>query len=331
MIWLRLIIVFAFLRTGVSGSDVVNFSETAYDFGTVRQGEQLTHVFTFQNSSNMPVTIQRVELDLPGISARFQPNIEPGQKGRVIISWDTSHVTGAMQELAIVSFAGDSPPLPLTLKAVVQPPIEVLPYPAIFLSAFQGEGKETRLRIINHEPSPLKISLEQVGSDLVKASVKAEQPGRIYELLVRPGAKTGPGRYEDQLTLVSDNPGTPAIKIPVHMFIKPDLYPNPEAIDFGAVRMDELRNPSTSKLLAQTFLLKKRTGNFAITRISTDVSMIKVIRSPDQGGESIYRIDLALNPQSVKEGDFEGTVMIKTSDARFPEIRVPLRGTILSK
>jgi hypothetical protein len=59
--------------------------------------------------------------------------------------------------------------------------------------------------------------------------------------------------------------------------------------------------------------------------------MIKVMRSPDQGNASIYRIDLALNPQSVKEGDFEGTVMIRTSDARFPEIRVPLRGTILSK
>jgi hypothetical protein len=47
-----------------------------------------------------------------------------------------------MQELAIVSLDGNSPPLSLTLKAVVQPPIEILPYPAVFLSAFFGERKK---------------------------------------------------------------------------------------------------------------------------------------------------------------------------------------------
>src|SRR5262249_4181711 len=288
-----------------------------------------THVFTLQNSTDMPMMIQRVDLDLPGISARFQPRIEARQEGRITIVWDTSHVAGAMQELAIVSFAGNSPPLTLTLDAVVQPPIEILPYPAIFLSAFQGENKEARAQIINHENNSLKISLTHTGSDLFRPSLELKQPGKIYELVVRPRTNAHPGQYEGQITLISDNPGLPAITIPVHILIKPDLYSNPDAITFGAVRIDELQNPATSKLLTQTFLLNKRTGTFAITRVSTDLDLVTVTRIPGHGKASTYRIDVALNPQSAKAGSFEGTVKIETSDGRFPEIRVPVKGAIL--
>src|SRR5262249_8833331 len=98
MTWPRLIIATLFLCTGALSAEAVRSAESSYDFGIVRQGEKLTHVFTLQNSTDMPMMIQRVDLDLPGISARFQPKIDARQEGRITILWDTSHVAGAMQE-----------------------------------------------------------------------------------------------------------------------------------------------------------------------------------------------------------------------------------------
>jgi len=118
----------------------------------------------------------------------------------------------------------------------------------------------------------------------------------------------------------------PVITIPVHIFIKSDLYANPEAIDFGAIQMDQLRNPATAGLLTQTFLLRKRTGKFGSTRISTNLDLVQVTRTPEHGNASTHRIDLALNPRSVKRGSFEGMVAIKTPDKKYSEIRVLVKG-----
>jgi len=42
--------------------------------------------------------------------------------------------------------------------------------------------------------------------------------------------------------------------VPVHVFVKPDLYANPEAVDFGPVSAEELqKNPAARELLAQNF------------------------------------------------------------------------------
>ena len=93
--------------------------------------------------------------------------------------------------------------------------------------------------------------------------------------------------------------------------------------------MDQLRNPATAGLLTQTFLLRKRTGKFGITRISTNLDLVQVTRTPEHGNASTHRIDLALSPRSVKRGSFEGMVAIKTLDKKYSEIRVLVRGTIL--
>ncbi|PYX07510.1 MAG: hypothetical protein DMG88_14620, partial [Acidobacteria bacterium] len=104
------------------------FRETTYDFGTVKQGQKVTHVFPVRNTGDTPVTIERVELQMPGVTARFRPLIAPGDEGKITLEWDTSHVTGVVEEEATVRFGADSQsPATLSVKGVVKPPLEILP------------------------------------------------------------------------------------------------------------------------------------------------------------------------------------------------------------
>jgi hypothetical protein len=59
-------------------------------------------------------------------------------------------------------------PAILLLKAVVRPPLELLPYPAIFMSAFQGEDNECRLKIVNNneEPTATRYRQQQASTSL---------------------------------------------------------------------------------------------------------------------------------------------------------------------
>ncbi len=308
----------------------VTFTETAYDFGTVKQGSKVAHGFTVKNGTASPLTIKSIQLSIPGMSARFRPAIAPNGEGTITLDWDTSHFSGEMEGQATVLFA-DTPEQTetLLLKGVVRPPLEILPYPAIFLSAFRGEDNESRLRILNNTEEPIAISLSATASQHFIASLTTIERGRVYELVAKIPSAAIPGHYDEELSLSTDNPRLGGITIPVHVFVKPDLYANPEAIDFGSVSVEELRkNPATRELLTQTFLVKRRDGEFEIKNVASDLEVLEVRKDPPSGKSSTYRIDIALNPQKIKAGKLAGSVEIETDDKNFPLITVPVTARV---
>lgn len=313
-----------------AGPAGIAFPEAAYDFGTVKQGSKVVHSFTVKNSTATPLTIRSVKLSMPGMHARFAPAVAPNATGRVTIEWDTAHVSGEMAGEATVLFAEDSqPPATLQINGVVQPPLEIQPLPAVFLSTFRGEDNESRLRIVNHEAEPATISISVAAGKHFIASITTIEPGRVYELVAKVPAAILPGRYDEELSLSTDNPKLGSVNIPVHVFVKPDLYANPEAIDFGRVSVEDLRkNPQSRELSTQTFLVKKREGEFEIKKVSSDLPGLEVRKDPPHGKSSTYRIDVALNPQKIPAGKLGGFVEIETNDRDFHVIKVPVTGRV---
>jgi hypothetical protein len=330
---IRALIIFGllcvYLPAQAAEPEGVSFPETVYDFGPVKQGSKISHTFTVKNGTTISLAIQSVQLSMPAMNARFRPVIAPGSEGTITIEWDTSHLTGEMAGEATVLF-GDSPEpaKTLLLKGVIRPPLEILPYPAIFLSAFQGEHNEYRLKIVNNEEQPKAISLLPTDSKHFIASLTMVEPGKVYQLVAKIPPAALPGRYDEELSLSTDNPKLANIIVPVHVFVKPDLYANPETVDFGSVSAEELRNnPATRELLTQTFLVKKREGAFEIKKVGSDLAALEIKKDPPSGRSSTYRVDVAMNPQ-VRIGKLEGFVEIVTDDKDFPLIRVPVSGSV---
>jgi len=136
-------------------------------------------------------------------------------------------------------------------------------------------------------------------------------------------------RFHEQLALATSDPKLGRITVPVHLFVKPDLYANPDVADFGQVSADELRkNPARRELLTQTFLVKKREGSFAIARVRSTVEGLDVRIDPRNGKSSTFRVDVALNPERIKTGKLDGFILVETDDKNFPEIKVPVSGAI---
>jgi Protein of unknown function (DUF1573) len=306
------------------------FPESAYNFGTVKQGTKIAHGFAINNSTPVPVTLQGLEFSMPGMTARFAPVIAPGLDRSIAIEWDTSRVAGEIEGLAIVHFADTSrAPVTLRLKGVVQSPLEILPFPAIFLSAFQGEDSERRLRIVSHHEQPAVISLSQPSSKHFTATLTELEPGKIYEVVAKVSDAVLPGRYDEELFLSIDGPKIAKLTIPVHLLVKSNMYANPEVVDFGSVSADRVRsNPAIRESLIQTFLVKKRQGVFTITKMTSDLGALDFKKDPPEGDSSTYRVDVALNPQKIKAGKLAGYIEIDTDDKDFPRIKIPVTGRV---
>ena len=318
------------LAIGAAESPRGVFSATTDDFGTVRQGEKVTYVFVVRNEGTAPLRIQRVDLSEPEMTARFKPVILPGQEGQIRVEWDTVHLKGQAEGTATVHLDDPAQPqVALVLKGVVKAPIEILPYAAVFASVFKGESADRSLRVLNNEERPLTIRRVEASRRHFTATIETVEPGKIYQLHVRVRPDVPPGRYTEAVYLDTDHPAVSRIEIPVNLFIKTDVYANPEDVDFGQVSLDQLaRNPRLLDFLTQTFLVKKRQGDLEIKSVFSDIPFLHITQSP-VGRSRIFQITVALVKDRIQRGKIAGTIHILTHDRDFPELVISVRGEVM--
>src|SRR5262245_52114372 len=250
----------------------------SHDFGSAEQGAKLVHQFTIRNAGTSSLTIARVTLSARGMAARIKPAILPGKEETLTLEWDTTGAKGAIEGKALVEVNDPaSPQLAFVVTADVKPSVEFLPYQAVFTSVYQGEAGRKSIRVVNHREQPLSIDRLERQGEHFQASIKPVEPGRVYEVEVTVPETVPPGRYTEAVFLYADDPKLPRYMVPVNIIVKAEISVNPEAADFGRVRLTELaRNPASIDLLKQTLILRRRTGTFSITSVTSDVPSIVV-------------------------------------------------------
>ncbi len=69
----------------------LDFEETVYDFGTVLEGKQVSHVFKFKNTGKVPLLISDAKATC-GCTVPNYPKdpIPPGESGEVSVKFNTS-------------------------------------------------------------------------------------------------------------------------------------------------------------------------------------------------------------------------------------------------
>ena len=314
---------------GAPAPQPISGGELLHDFGIVRQGDRVVHTFTLPGAASVPSAIDRIDLSHADMNARFSPRVPAGESVSVAMTWDTGRVAGPVEGHAIVRWADRSrAAVTLTLKGTVRPLVEVLPYPAAFFSVFCDEPAEQTIRILNRDDAPLSISrMEKVGEHFT-ARLREVRPGREYQVIVAVPPGGEPGRHQEALFLHTGPPAQLPVRIAVNILIKRDVYVNPEAVDFGEVRLDEIRrSPSLLDLLTQTFLVKRRGGPFEIRSLRSDLSVLRIAKSPD-GASRTFRFDVALDPGRLERSTLSGSIRLETSDPGVPEIIVPVRGVL---
>jgi len=306
------------------------FGERAFDFGRVKQGEVVVHKFLVKNEGTAPLILDRIEFNLPGLTARFKPEIQPGSEGSIQIEVNTAHFTGEMDlEAEIRSNDPVQPKFTVVLNVVVDPVIEIQPLPSAYISLYVDEKKDQTLRVINHEEQPLKIRSVELQGTHFTADLKEVQAGKVFELTITAPAGTAPGRYEESLILHTNHPKFSTIPVGVNLFVMRDLYANPEILDFTGIDLARLDvNPQMIDSLYEVVMLKKRQGDFEIKGIQTDIPFLKITRSPDSGRSSAFKLDVAVLREKLSVGKISGSIRITTDDAKFPEVVIPVTAEI---
>ena len=118
------------------------------------------------------------------------------------VTWDTRLVQGIRTAQALFRF--NEAETILSLSAKVVPPIEILPYSAVFISGFRDESVSRTLEIVNNDSAPLNvigIARENESERSYSATFRIIEPGRRHQVNIELKSAAPLGGSRDVLIL----------------------------------------------------------------------------------------------------------------------------------
>lgn len=105
-----------------SGEAKMVLLETEFDFGEIKQGEQVTHVFTFVNEGSAPLVIEKVTTPC-GCTAPKWPKepIAPGATGEIQVKFNSVGKMGNQVKNLSVIYNSETSPEFIVIKGKVKP------------------------------------------------------------------------------------------------------------------------------------------------------------------------------------------------------------------
>ncbi|AZA55473.1 DUF1573 domain-containing protein [Chryseobacterium sp. G0201] len=100
----------------------IALSENSFDFGKIKKGDKVEHVYEITNTGKNPLVISEVK---PGCGCTVpdftKEPIMPGKKGKITLHFDSSSFDGNVSKYADVFANVDKAPIKLTFTANIQP------------------------------------------------------------------------------------------------------------------------------------------------------------------------------------------------------------------
>ncbi|MFY1048292.1 DUF1573 domain-containing protein [Chryseobacterium sp. GP-SGM7] len=100
----------------------IALSESNFDFGNIKKGSKVNHVYEVTNTGTNPLIISEVKPGCGCTAPEFTKDpIMPGKKGKITLSFDSSNFDGAVNKYADVFANVENAPVKLTFNANIQP------------------------------------------------------------------------------------------------------------------------------------------------------------------------------------------------------------------
>ncbi|WP_294222607.1 DUF1573 domain-containing protein [Chryseobacterium sp. sg2396] len=100
----------------------IALSESNFDFGKIKKGDKVQHVYEVTNTGSNPLVISEVK---PGCGCTVpdftKEPIMPGKKGKITLHFDSTNFDGNVSKFADVFANVEKMPIKLTFTANIQP------------------------------------------------------------------------------------------------------------------------------------------------------------------------------------------------------------------
>ncbi|GAB3339886.1 hypothetical protein GCM10027429_26790 [Marivirga atlantica] len=82
----------------------ITFNETTFDFGDIKQGDVVEHIFTFENTGNQPLIISNATTTCGCTASEYKRGepIAPGESSQIKVKFNSRGKMGAINKVVTI-------------------------------------------------------------------------------------------------------------------------------------------------------------------------------------------------------------------------------------
>ncbi len=306
----------------------LRLGEYTCDLGTLDEGGKIEKMISLRNAGEQELTISQVRATCSCIEVgQVTKSIPPGGSGSISFGYDATDQRGPQAKaLYIESNDPVSPVVQVQVTAGIKPANLLASTRRIELGEVNTARGATREMYIK-DPGDGSLDIREVLSDspLVKVTLAGAAPpeyqhlGVVFPVRVtlRPGAPVGP--FAASITIVSNHPKEPRLRIPVVAKIRGEVEVNPEKLFLGIVKKGQSASRSVTVSTASARKL-------SLTDVSASSDSFTAKVSPGDGGNE-YKIIVGLSERA-PTGLLRANLTLHTNSKIQPTITVPISALV---
>ena len=219
------VILFASLLTGSAwAAPKLVVEQPTFDFGEIPQGETVRHVFSFTNSGDKPLHIEKVHSSCGCTAALVSTKtLAPGDRGEVQANFDSTRFRGEVSKtISLYSNDPGQPVAQLVVKGKVQEVLSVTP--SLVNLGQVAEGKTAVAQVSLQNRGSIELRLDKVqttSSDLVvKLATETLSAGQHTVINIELTPRPGQDRFSGYVMLPAQGSLRTDLRIPVYADIR---------------------------------------------------------------------------------------------------------------
>lgn len=295
------------------------FPVTTHDFGVVPRGAKTEYEFKFTNKFKEDVHVKEVRTSCRCTIPRISKDLlKTYQESSIIAEFKTNDFVGARS--AVVTVVFDRPfyaELQLLVKGTIRSDIVPMPGEVQFGEVDLGTEKYTDVKISYLGTSKWEINdvLSTNEHLAVKLGPAKVIGGKIeYQMDVRLKADAPAGEFSDEIVLVTNEPQSNRVTLPVRANVVPPLFV--QGLQLGTVKAGEKR---TDRLL-----IKGKTP-FKIQSIVCEDKRFSFKPTEDSKAAHLIPFDFVADDQ---EGSFRQAIVVHTDLKESPTAEASVTGNV---
>ncbi|MDW7980234.1 MAG: DUF1573 domain-containing protein [Verrucomicrobiales bacterium] len=301
------------------GRAKISFAESMHDFGKVKSGVVVTHEFMFTNVGDAPLEITGVRTSCGCTTAgEWSQRVEPGMTGRIPVQFNTGGFAGmVMKTVTVDSNDPERPSVVLQLRANVWKPVDVNPqYAVIYANAETVAESMAAVRITSNDDQPLELSPPECNNAYFTAALKTIQPGKEFEVEIRPVPEPNPMNRQGVVTLRTTSTNAPLIEIRAMTILQPVVIVTPPQIHLPP-------GPLPSQIAITLTVRNAGTNAMALSDARATVPGVNVEIKEMEPGRA-FNVIAQFPAGFVVQPGQPAEVTFRSSHPLYPEFRVPV-------
>jgi hypothetical protein len=294
------------------------FETPVYDFGRVKSGELVKHVFYFTNTGDATLIITNVQPSCGCTTAgEWTKQVEPGKSGTIPIQFNSANYGGQVFKTVTVT-CNDKTQLTtaLQIKGTVWKPIDVSPGFAVMNIPPDTESNVTsKIHIVNNMPEAVTLSQPESNSKSFTATLLTNTVGKDYDVIVTAVPPFDKPNFQAQITMKTSSTNMPTLSVTAWANVQQAVTVSPPQLMIGAA-------PLAGKQTHSITVQNNSTKPFKVSDAAIDVKDVDIkVTEPNPGKTFTFTLTFPEGLE-LKGGHAEFTA--KSDNPRFASIKVPI-------